>query len=325
MDWHLDEDHQLVIEEKEVLPATLKALETAGRDKMTAPEGEPLLEVEDLVVHFPIRQGVFGRIHDYVRAVDGVSFKVWPGQTLGLVGESGCGKTTCGRALLRLIENKGGVVVSGKVLFQGQDLFQMSTGEFRDVRRRLQIIFQDPYSSLNPRMTVGDMISEPMEVHKLHKTKQARTDRVVQLLEETGLEASHRNRYPHEFSGGQRQRICIARSLALDPMFIVCDESVSALDVSVQAQVLNLLKDLQEEHGLTYIFISHDLSVVKFQSDTMAVMKDGKIVEYGTSEEIYANPAEAYTKRLIDAVPRDDLDHIKVRVAAREKFRAGQA
>ena len=329
MDWHIetkdDGDNQLVINEKEVTPAQLKELETIGRDKLIEPEGEPLLDVQDLIVHFPIRKGVFGRIHDYVRAVDGVSFKVWPGQTLGLVGESGCGKTTCGRALLRLIENKGGVRVEGKVMFEGKDLFAMPADEFREVRRRLQIIFQDPYSSLNPRMTVGDMISEPMEVHKLYKTKRERTERVAQLLEETGLTAGHMNRYPHEFSGGQRQRICIARSLALDPTFIVCDESVSALDVSVQAQVLNLLKDLQEAHGLTYIFISHDLSVVKFQSDTMAVMKDGKIVEAGTAEAIYANPHEAYTKRLIDAVPRDDLDHIKVRVAEREKTRSGEA
>ncbi len=322
MDWHIDDQHELVIEEKEVSPAELKKLETVGRDKMLDPEGEPLLRVEDLVVHFPIRKGVFSRIHDYVRAVDGVSFDVWPGQTLGLVGESGCGKTTCGRALLRLIENKGGVKVEGKVFYEGQDLFAMPASEFRRIRRRLQIIFQDPYSSLNPRMTVGDMIGEPMEVHKLYNTKSERMDRVVQLLEEVGLEAAHTNRYPHEFSGGQRQRISIARALALDPKFIVCDESVSALDVSVQAQVLNLLKDLQEAHELTYIFISHDLSVVKFQSDTMAVMKAGKIVEAGAADDIYANPKEPYTKRLIDAVPRDDLDHIKTRISQREEARS---
>jgi peptide/nickel transport system ATP-binding protein len=322
MNWHLDEDHKLVIEEKIVQPGTLKALETKGRDKMIEPQGEPLLEVEDLLVHFPIRKGVFSRIRDYVRAVDGVSFKVWPGQTLGLVGESGCGKTTCGRALLRLIENKGGIKVEGKVTFEGVDIFSLSSSEFREIRRRLQIIFQDPYSSLNPRMTVGDMISEPMEVHRLFKDRRERTDRVVSLLEEVGLAAQHMNRYPHEFSGGQRQRISIARALALDPKFIVCDESVSALDVSVQAQVLNLLKNLQEAHGLTYIFISHDLSVVKFQSDTMAVMKEGKIVEAGPSDAIYANPREAYTKRLIDAVPRDDLDQIRRRRLEREQAQA---
>ncbi|MDF1701859.1 MAG: dipeptide ABC transporter ATP-binding protein, partial [Planctomycetota bacterium] len=317
MDWRKDEDNNLIIDEKVVEQSELDQLEFVGRDKLTEPEGEPLLEVEDLKVWFPIRKGVFGKIHDYVKAVDGVSFKVWPGQTLGLVGESGCGKTTCGRALLRLIENRGGIKVEGKVLFEGQDVFDMPTKEFRDLRRHMQIIFQDPYSSLNPRMTVGDMIAEPMEVHGLFQTKRERTERVAQLLVETGLQANHMNRYPHEFSGGQRQRISIARALALNPSFIVCDESVSALDVSVQAQVLNLLKDLQEAHGLTYIFISHDLSVVKFQSDTMAVMKDGKIVEAGTAESIYANPREAYTKRLIDAVPRDDLDHIQVRLDKR--------
>jgi len=321
MDWHLDENHALVIDEKPVDEAALKKLETIGRDKMLDPPGEPLIEVEDLKVHFPIRKGVFGRVQDYVRAVDGVSFKVWPGQTLGLVGESGCGKTTCGRALLRLIENKGGVKVEGRVKFEGRYLSDVPAREFRKMRRHMQIIFQDPYSSLNPRMTVGDMVSEPMDVHGLFATKRERTDRVADLLVEVGLEADHMNRYPHEFSGGQRQRISIARALALNPQFIVCDESVSALDVSVQAQVLNLLKDLQEKHGLTYIFISHDLSVVKFQSDTMAVMKDGKIVESGSAESIYANPVQAYTKRLIDAVPRDDLDQIKVRMAAREKAR----
>ncbi len=324
MDWHLDDDHQLVITEKDVSDAELKKLETTGRDKLTDPDGDPLLVVDDLHVHFPIRKGVFSRVHDYVRAVDGVSFKVWPGQTLGLVGESGCGKTTCGRALLRLIENKGGIQVTGNVIYERQNLAEIPAKEFRELRRKLQIIFQDPYSSLNPRMTVGDMIAEPMEVHRLYRTKGERTDRVAQLLEEVGLEANHMNRYPHEFSGGQRQRISIARALALDPSFIVCDESVSALDVSVQAQVLNLLKDLQEKHGLTYIFISHDLSVVKFMSDTMAVMKDGKIVEFGTAEAIYANPKEAYTKRLIDAVPRDDLDHIKRRREERLAAQSGE-
>ena len=325
MDWHIDDQNRLVIDEKEVSPGELAKLEHVGRDKMVAPEGEPLLSVKDLKVYFPIRKGVLGRVHDYVRAVDGVSFKVWPGQTLGLVGESGCGKTTCGRALLRLIENKGGTRVEGEVWVKDRDIFHLPTKEFRELRRNMQIIFQDPYSSLNPRMTVGDMISEPMEVHKLYKTKAERNERVAHLLEEVGLEAAHMNRYPHEFSGGQRQRISIARALALDPKFIVCDESVSALDVSVQAQVLNLLKDLQEAHDLTYIFISHDLSVVKFMSDTMAVMKDGKIVEMGIADEIYANPKEAYTRRLIDAVPSDDLDHIRARREERVKsqFTAG--
>ena len=324
MDWHKDENNQLVIIEKEVTEEQLTALRTTGRDKLLDPPGDPLLEVDDLLVHFPIKQGVFSRVNDYVRAVDGISFNVWKGQTLGLVGESGCGKTTAGRALLRLIEDKGGVKVEGRVSFAGREISSMSRSAFRPMRRNLQIIFQDPYSSLNPRMTVGDMIAEPMEVHKLYRKKSERTDRVAELLVEVGLLAEHMNRYPHEFSGGQRQRISIARALALNPQFIVCDESVSALDVSVQAQVLNLLKDLQEKHGLTYIFISHDLSVVKFMSDTMAVMKAGKIVEMGPAEEIYANPSEAYTQRLISAVPHDDLDHIRELVAARNQRRAAR-
>ena len=322
MEWELQDDGELKVVTKDVSEAQLRALETEGRDKLIDPPGDPLLSVRDLLVHFPIRKGIFSTVDDYVRAVDGVSFDVWRGQTLGLVGESGCGKTTCGRALLRLIENKGGVKVSGEVHYEGTDLFTLSNREFRPMRRRMQIIFQDPYSSLNPRMTVGDMIAEPMDVHKIIKTKRERTERVAELLVEVGLLAEHMNRYPHEFSGGQRQRISIARALALEPEFIVCDESVSALDVSVQAQVLNLLKDLQEKRGLTYIFISHDLSVVKFMSDTMAVMNAGKIVEMGDADAIYANPSEAYTARLIDAVPSDDLEKIRQRKAERQAFRS---
>ncbi|MHC4953570.1 MAG: ABC transporter ATP-binding protein [Planctomycetota bacterium] len=313
MDWHLTEDHKLVIEEYPVDDEALRELEMRGREKLVAPQGDPIMVVDDLKVWFPIRSGVFSRVTDHVRAVDGISFKVWPGQTLGLVGESGCGKTTCGRALLRLIESGGGVEVGGRAVYDGHDIFAAKKEELLGLRRRMQIIFQDPYSSLNPRMTVADMLMEPMTVHNLYATRAQRTDRAVQILEETGLLAEHMNRYPHEFSGGQRQRISIARALAVQPEFIICDESVSALDVSVQAQVLNLLKDLQEEHGFTYIFISHDLSVVKFFSDTMAVMDDGKIVEYGVADEIYANPQEEYTKRLIEAVPRDDIEHIRQR------------
>ncbi|MCB9825204.1 MAG: ABC transporter ATP-binding protein [Planctomycetes bacterium] len=325
MDWKIDEDHQLVVTPKQVDADELEAWCMRGRDKLTAPEGDPLLSVRDLRVWFPIRKGVFSRVHDYVRAVDDVSFDVWRGQTLGLVGESGCGKTTTGRALLRLIENKGGTRVEGEAFYEGRDLFGMGSSAFRAMRRRMQIIFQDPYSSLNPRMTVGDMISEPMEVHKLIRSRSERTDRVAELLVEVGLKPEHMNRYPHEFSGGQRQRISIARALALEPEFLVCDESVSALDVSVQAQVLNLLKDLQEARSLTYIFISHDLSVVKFMSDTMAVMKAGKIVEMGVASEIYENPQEAYTRRLIDAVPSDDLGKIRQRKAERAERRAAGA
>ncbi len=317
MSWSLDEQHQLHIVEKPVDLPALKALESAGRDKLLKPEGEPLLSVRDLAVHFPIKKGLFGRTVGHVKAVDGISFDVWKGQTLGLVGESGCGKTTTGRAILRLIEPTG-----GEAWFEGRDLAHVPPKELRALRRHMQIIFQDPYSSLNPRMTVGDMVSEPMEVHGLATSKTERQDRVAALLKEVGLLPEHMNRYPHEFSGGQRQRISIARALALQPRFIICDESVSALDVSVQAQVLNLLKDLQEKHELTYIFISHDLSVVKFMSDTMAVMKDGKIVEMGAAHEIYAAPREDYTRRLIDAVPRIDLARLRQNRAVR---RAQQA
>ena len=288
----------------------------------------PLLEVEDLKVHFPVRRGVLSRVVDQVRAVDGVSFKVYRGQTLGLVGESGCGKTTTGRAILRLIEP-----TSGRVTFDGVDVGSLSGNELRRMRSRMQIIFQDPYGSLNPRMTVESTIVEPMAVQRIGANRAERRDRAAALLEEVGLLPEHLRRYPHEFSGGQRQRICIARALAVEPEFIVCDESVSALDVSVQAQVLNLLKELQEKRGLTYIFISHDLSVVKFMADMMAVMQPvpldgderrvgGKIVEFGPSDNLYAEPHQDYTRKLIQATPDDDLDQIRERIAAREKRRA---
>lgn len=273
----------------------------------------PTLSVKNLKVHFPIRKGVFSKIVDYVRAVDDVSFDVFPGQTLGLVGESGCGKTTTGRAILRLVEP-----TDGTVMFQGMNVRELAGEELRLMRRKIQIIFQDPYSSLNPRMTVESCLIEPMAVHGLGTSWSDRRDRAAALLEEVGLATEHLRRYPHEFSGGQRQRICIARALTVEPEFVICDESVSALDVSVQAQVLNLLKDLQEERGLTYIFISHDLSVVKFMSDMMAVMKAGKIVEFGPSEAIYANPQQEYTRVLINAIPKDSLDDIRQRQADRE-------
>ena len=275
-------------------------------------EGEPLLSVRDLKVHFPIRQGIFQRVVDQVRAVDGIDFDVYPGQTLGLVGESGCGKTTTGRAILRLIEP-----TAGTVTFQGKDLGSLNGSDMREIRRNLQIIFQDPYSSLNPRLTVEQAITEPMKIHGLGSSDKDRRDRCAALLEEVGLGSEHMNRYPHEFSGGQRQRICIARTLAVEPKFIICDESVSALDVSVQAQVLNLLNDLKEKRDLTYIFISHDLSVVKFMSDIMCVMKAGKIVEVGPADDIYANPEQEYTRSLIEAIPKDSLDNIRMRQKAR--------
>jgi peptide/nickel transport system ATP-binding protein len=288
-------------------------------DTTVVPEGQPpLLAVRDLMVHFPIRQGIFRRIHGHVRAVDGISFNVYRGQTLGLVGESGCGKTTTGRAILKLIP-----MTSGTVQFDGVDIAETHGRVLRQLRSRIQIIFQDPYSSLNPRMTVEGMLVEAMALHGLGRSRQDRRSRAAQLLHEVGLEPAHLGRYPHEFSGGQRQRISIARALAVEPEFIVCDESVSALDVSVQAQVLNLLKDLQEQHGLTYIFISHDLSVVKFMSDMMAVMNAGKIVEFGPSEAIYANPKQDYTRRLIESIPNDSLalihERMRQRQAARER------
>lgn len=278
-------------------------------DTTTVPESaEPILSVKNLHVHFPIRKGVFSRVTDYVKAVDGVSFNVYRGQTLGLVGESGCGKTTTGRAILRLLP-----ITSGRITFEGRTLSELEGAELRGVRRRLQIIFQDPYGSLNPRMTVEAMLVEPMGVHGLFLSRAERRDRAAALLKEVGLLPEHLRRYPHEFSGGQRQRLGIARALAVEPEFIVCDESVSALDVSVQAQVLNLLKELQEHRQLTYIFISHDLSVVKFMSDMMAVMNAGKIVEFGPSEAIYADPQQDYTRRLITAIPNDSLENIRRR------------
>ncbi len=259
---------------------------------------EAILKVEDLCTWYPIKKGLFAKTVDFVKAVDHVSFEVFPGETLGLVGESGCGKTTLGRTILRLAEP-----TSGQLIFDGNDITHISRKELRHLRRDIQIIFQDPYSSLNPKITVGQSIMEPLIVHGIYANDTERKAVVIQLLEKVNLSAEHFNRYPHEFSGGQRQRIVIARALALKPKFIICDESVSALDVSVQAQVLNLLRDLQEEFGLTYIFISHDLSVVKHISDRMIIMNKGKIEEQGFPEEIYERPKADYTKKLIEAIP----------------------
>jgi peptide/nickel transport system ATP-binding protein len=276
----------------------------------------PILQVDDLKVYYPIRQGILMRTVGHVKAVDGISFDIYPGQTLGLVGESGCGKTTAGRAILRLLPLTDGIVT-----YQQQNLADLSGRDLREIRRQVQIIFQDPYNSLNPRLTVRSVLTEAMSVHGIGTSRRDRVQRAASLLEEVGLESDHLSRYPHEFSGGQRQRICIARALAVEPKFIICDESVSALDVSVQAQVLNLLKELQEERGLTYIFISHDLSVVKFMSDMMAVMEAGKIVEFGPSQTIYAQPKHAYTQRLIESIPNDSLQNIRKRVAHRKTIR----
>ena len=267
---------------------------------------KPLLQIANLKTYFPIKDGFFGGTTSYVKAVDNVSFDVYPGETLGLVGESGCGKTTIGRTILRLEES-----TEGKMIYKNHDITLMSEKELREFRKEVQIIFQDPYSSLNPRMTIGDAIMEPMKVHNILDDDEQRKKRVEELLIRVSLEPSHFYRYPHEFSGGQRQRIGIARALAVNPKFIICDESVSALDVSVQAQVLNLLNELKQEFGLTYIFISHDLSVVKYMSDRMVVMENGKIEELGDADQIYNNPGTPYTQKLIDAIPEGKLEDIK--------------
>ena len=267
---------------------------------------EPLMQIKNLKTYFPIRNGFFGGISDHVKAVDNVSFDVYPGETLGLVGESGCGKTTIGRTIIRLEEP-----TEGEMIYKGRDIAKMNTEELRLFRKDVQIIFQDPYSSLNPRMTIGNAIMEPMQVHGILENDEQRKKKVEELLTRVSLDPAHFYRYPHEFSGGQRQRIGIARALAVKPKFIICDESVSALDVSVQAQVLNLLNELKEEFGLTYIFISHDLSVVKYMSDRMVVMQAGKIEEMGDADQIYNNPATEYTQKLIDAIPEGKLEDIK--------------
>ena len=258
---------------------------------------EPILKVQNLKTWYPLRKGVFGRTYDYIKSVNDVSFDVYPGETLGLVGESGCGKTTLGRSILRLVEP-----TSGNVIFEGRDITKLNNKELREYRKQAQIVFQDPYSSLNPRICIGDAIAEPMMVHGIEKDAKKRRERVCHLLEEVGLEASHYQRYPHEFSGGQRQRICIARALAVNPKLIICDESVSALDVSVQAQVLNLINRLKKEFGFTYIFISHDLGVVRFMSDRVVVMYNGKIQEMNEADALFNNPQNDYTKKLIAAI-----------------------
>ncbi len=260
-----------------------------------------LLEIKDLRTHFPIRAGVLQRPVGWVRAVDGVSFAINEGETVGLVGESGCGKTTLGRTILRLIEP-----TAGEIRFDGQDITKLDGKDTKPFRRKAQMIFQDPYGSLNPRMTVGNIIAEPLRIHKLCATKPEERDRVAELLRAVGLAPEHGRRYPHEFSGGQRQRIGIARALAVQPRFIVCDEPVSALDVSVQAQIINLLQDLQAKLNLTYLFIAHDLAVVEHISNRVLVMYYGKIVEEASAADIYSDPIHPYTKALLSAVPTID-------------------
>jgi len=263
---------------------------------------ETLLKVQDLSVWFPSKKNLFGKPTEFIKAVDDVSFEVYENETLGLVGESGCGKTTLGRALLRLLEP-----ISGKIIYKNNDLTTVKGDDLKSLRKEIQIVFQDPYSSLNPRIAIGSAIAEPMKVHGLFPEAQTRKEKVIELLKRVDLRAEHFNRYPHEFSGGQRQRIVIARALALAPSFIVCDESVSALDVSVQAQVLNLLNDLKKEFGFTIIFISHDLSVVRYISDRIMVMNKGKIEETGNADDIYFHPQKEYTKKLVQSIPKGEV------------------
>jgi oligopeptide transport system ATP-binding protein len=260
-----------------------------------------LLQVQNLKVHFPVKRGMFSRTQQFVQAVDDVSFDIAPGETLGLVGESGCGKTTLGRAIVRLVEP-----TAGRVLFEGEDIAKMSSGELRARRRKFQMIFQDPFGSLNPRMTVEDIVGEALDIHGLADGVAARRARIADLLRAVGLDAAYAQRYPHEFSGGQRQRIGIARALAVEPKLIVCDEPVSALDVSVQAQIINLLQDLQQQHGIAYLFIAHDLAVVEHISRRVMVMYLGKVVELAEAKEIIRAPKHPYTQALISAVPEVD-------------------
>ena len=276
---------------------------------------EPLLRVTDLHKNFPIKKGVLiERTVDEVRAVDGVSFELEAGRTLGLVGESGSGKSTTGYCVLQLLRP-----TSGSIRFLGKELTELGRGELRRIRREMQIVFQDPYSSLDPRMTVGNIVAEPLQVHGIG-TRRARRKTVQELLEVVGFNPEYTNRYPHEFSGGQRQRIGIARALALNPKLIVCDEPVSALDVSIQAQILNLLKDLQRDFGLSYLFVAHDLAVVRAVSDDIAVMEKGRLVEAGPADRVYSRPEHEYTKALLAAVPVPDPRRMRERKAERRRF-----
>ena len=308
MELETEPDGKVIIKEKEPdLSITSPELVTLEQQKARLSKliaNEPIVSIDKLSVGFPLK-GMFGKTKRYFMAVNNVSFDLYPGETLGLVGESGCGKSTLARTILRLIP-----AMQGKIMFDGNNIAELPIGSkrLRSLRRQMQIVFQNPYNSLNPRISIGKAIAEPMKIHKTKRNQRERKERVAYLLERVGLNPDWMNRYPHEFSGGQRQRVCIARALALQPQFIICDESVSALDVSVQAQVLNLLKELQAEFDLTYIFISHDLSVVKFMSDRIVVMNKGKVEEIATSEEIYRHPQTEYTRRLIASIPTGGLE-----------------
>ena len=290
------DDNAIAAEEKMQRQQQIEA------DRLLPPDPEALLEVRHLRKCFPIEKTITGKVTKELVAVDDVSFKLMPGETLGIVGESGCGKTTMGRAILKLHEPSG-----GQIFFKGKDIAHYSKSEMRPIRTEMQIIFQDPYSSLPPRSTVGGILSEPVEVHNIVPKDQVK-DYVLELMEKCGLRNYYYERYPHEFSGGQRQRICIARALSVNPELVVCDEPVSALDVSIQAQIINLLKQLQKDMGLTYLFISHDLSVVKFISDKILIMYLGSMMEFGPKEEIFGNPLHPYTKALFSAIPNPNPD-----------------
>ncbi len=276
------------------------------RKRLAVIQGGPILRVKNLTTSFSLSAGFFGRTKERLTAVDDVSFDIYPGETVGLVGESGCGKTTLGRSLIRLVEAD-----SGQIIFDNLPIHEMQERQMRLLRKRMQIIFQDPYASLNPRQTIGEAISEPLKIHGIASTRAAQVDRAKELLQKVDMNPNYFNRFPHEFSGGQRQRICIARALATGPDFIICDESVSALDVSVQAQVLNLLNDLKQEFNITYLFISHDLSVIKFMADRIFVMKNGRLVEMGYSDALFERPKEEYTRTLINAIPKGDVADIR--------------
>ncbi|MCQ2294537.1 MAG: ABC transporter ATP-binding protein [Bacteroidales bacterium] len=284
---------------KEFLEGNVNHIEPQLRNKVEMFHEVPLLQVHNLGVNYPLKRNIFGKVTKELKAVDGLSFNIYRGETLGLVGESGCGKSTLGRAILQLIEKNDGAIT-----YDGIDLDKMSRSQQLIMRRKMQIVFQDPYSSLNPRYTIGEAILEPLQCHKIGANNTERRSKVLELMRQVGLDPSWYDRYPHEFSGGQRQRVCIARALILEPELVVCDESVSALDVSVQAQVLNLLNDLKSQYGYTYLFITHDLSVVKFFSDRIMVMQQGHIVEQGPADEIFNHPQHPYTQRLLEAIPK---------------------